>query len=62
MRLERTPPFVKKFKKKKIPGESHRVQKVIREVRVFEMTIALELVVPTNVSIHNQISSSRFRE
>jgi len=59
--------FVKKKSTKKNPkGIRYTLQKVIREVgpsvRVSEIKIAMELVVPTNVSIHNQISSSGFRE
>lgn len=59
--------FVKGKSKKKPPKDSGTFcRRFLREaessVSAFEMNIAMELLVSTNVSIHNQISSSRFRE
>lgn len=59
--------FVKGKSNEKTPKESDTfcirlLKEVEPSARVFEMKIAMELLVPKNVLIYNQISSSRFRE
>lgn len=58
--------FVREKSNKKTPKESaifcRRLQREADpSLSIFEMKIAMELLVPTNVSVHNQISSSRFK-